>query len=128
MSERYVPKIQEAAIPEDGGWVEGETSPILLLSIPSWEELETNPDDVTAYVWMYDREQDAYLFCFQLKDGSEKAIAFISDHAGLLLKDEHAKGSFSMMIMNKPLQEVSSSESVLLIEKVELVRHPAAGW
>ncbi|MXQ54015.1 hypothetical protein [Shimazuella alba] len=128
MSERYVPKIQEAAIPEDGGWVEGETSPILLLSIPAWEELETNPDYVNAYVWMYDREQDAYLFCFQLKDESEKAIAFISDHAGLLLQDEHAKDSFSMMIMNKPLQEVSSSQSVLLIENVKLVRHPAAGW
>jgi hypothetical protein len=128
MSERYVPKIQEAAIPEDGGWVEGETSPILLLSIPAWEELETNPDHVNAYVWMYDREQDAYLFCFQLKDESEKAIAFISDHAGLLLQDEHAKDSFSMMIMNKPLQEVSSSQSVLLIENVKLVRHPAAGW
>jgi hypothetical protein len=77
---------------------------------------------------MDDREQDAYLFCFQLKDGSEKAIAFISDHAGLLLQDEHAKDSFSMMIMNKPLQEVSSSQSVLLIENVKLVRHPAAGW
>jgi hypothetical protein len=128
MSQRYVPKIQEAAIPEDGGWVEGETSPILLLSIPTWKELKTNPDEIHAYVWMYDRGQDAYLFCYQLKDGTEKAIAFISDHAGLLLKDEHAKGTFSMMIMNKGLQEVNSSESVLLIENVNLVRHPSAGW
>jgi hypothetical protein len=128
MNERYVPKIQEAAIPEDGGWVEGEDNPILLLSIPEWEQLETNPDHVNAYVWMYDREQDAYLFCFQLKDGSEKAIAFISDHAGLLLKDEHAKNNFSMMIMNQPLQEVRSSQSVLLIENIKLVRHPVAGW
>jgi hypothetical protein len=128
MSERYVPKINEAAIPEDGGWVDGETNPILLLSIPTWKELETNPDLVHAYTWMYDREQNAYLFCFQLKDGSEKAIAFISDHAGLLLQDEHAKGAFSMMIMNQALQEVSSPHSVLLIENVTLVRHPAAGW
>ncbi|WP_028777923.1 hypothetical protein [Shimazuella kribbensis] len=128
MTGRYVPKIQEAAIPEDGGWVEGEKSPILLLSIPSWEELETNPDHVHAYTWMYDRAQNAYLFCFQLKDGTEKAIAFISDHAGLLLQEEHAKGTFSMMIMNQALQEVDSSDSVLLIENVTLVRHPAAGW
>jgi len=128
MSERYVPKIQEAAIPEDGGWVEGETSPILLLSIPDWDELETNPENVNAYTWMYDREQNAYLFCFQLKDGSERAIAFLSDHAGLLLQDEHSKGDFSLMIMNRVLQEVSSSQSVLLIENVKLIRHPVAGW
>ncbi|MCH5586158.1 hypothetical protein MK805_14545 [Shimazuella sp. AN120528] len=128
MSERYVPKIQEAAIPEDGGWVEGEKCPILLLSIPAWEDLETDSEQIRAYVWMYDRGQDAYLFCYQLKDGTEKAIAFISDHAGLLLKEEHAKGTFSMMIMNQGLQEVSSSNSVLLIENINLVRHPSAGW
>lgn len=128
MSERYVPKIQEAAIPEDGGWVEGEKGPILLLSIPVWRDLETDSDQIRAYVWMYDRQQDAYLFCYQLKNGSEKAIAFIADHAGLLLKDEHAKGTFSMMIMNEALQEVNSSDSVLLIEDIHLVRHPSAGW
>ena len=95
MSERYVPKIKEAAIPEDGGWIEGETNPILLLYIPTWNVLETNPDEVSAYVWMYDREQDAYLFCFQLKDGSEKAIAFkflldyfgyVADENGIISK------------------------------------------
>jgi hypothetical protein len=128
MTERYIPKIQEAAIPEDGGWIEGETNPILLLSIPAWKGIETSSIDINAYAWMYDREQDAYLFCFRVADGGEKAIAFISDHAGLLLKDENSLDVFTMMIMDRPLQEVNSSKSVFLIEKVQLVRHPVAGW
>jgi hypothetical protein len=125
MSKRYVPKIKEAAIPEDGGWVEGQAGPVLLLSIPEWDIEKIYKTPVQAYVWMYDRQQNAYLFCFRLQTGEEKAIAFLSDHAGLLLKETHANSSFSLMITSESLQE---AEQALLIEEVELRRHPVAGW
>jgi hypothetical protein len=125
MSKRYLPKIKEAAIPEDGGWIEGQAGPILVLSIPEWDIPKINNTPIQAYVWMYDRQQNAYLFCFRLQTGEEKAIAFLADHAGLLLKDNYANETFSLMITSEALQQ---AEQALFIEEVTLRRHPSAGW
>lgn len=128
MAERYIPQIREAAIPEDGAWVDGESGPILLLSIPDWKEEGIDSADVTAYVWMYDREHDAYLFCFRLMNEQEKAVAFPKEHAGLLLLDENSKGVFSIMVSHQSLQSATSEDLVLFVENLNLIRHPSAGW
>lgn len=126
--EKYVPRVREAAIPEDGGWAELSGEQVLILSVPEWEELVGRPTEGYRYVWMYDRQADAYLFCFRLEDGTERALAFAKDHGGLLLQDERVKETFSLLVTARSLAEVDEATSMLLLRGITLKRHPKAGW
>lgn len=126
--ERYLPQIQEASIPEDGVWATYLERPVLFLSIPEWQEMIETKDEVARFVWMFDREQDAYLFCFQCVSGAEYAIAFPKDHAGMLLQDERSFDQFSMLITFKELEDVTEETNLLQIHEIVLQRHPKAGW
>ncbi|SFX19734.1 hypothetical protein SAMN04487866_102117 [Thermoactinomyces sp. DSM 45891] len=126
--ERYLPRIQEASIPEDGVWATYLEKPVLFLSIPEWLEVIESNDEATRFVWMFDREQDAYLFCFQCVSGQEYAIAFPKEHAGMLLRDERSYDLFSLFITSKELEEVTESSNLLQIHDISLQRHPKAGW
>ncbi|MBA4493864.1 hypothetical protein ACFO25_14840 [Paenactinomyces guangxiensis] len=128
MSERYIPQITEASIPEDGAWAELENTPVLILSIPEWKEMIEQPTEGHQYVWMYDRAEDAYLFCFRLSSRLERAVAFPRDHAGLLLQDEKAHRPFSILITGESLEETKKDTPLLLLRHVQLKRHPQAGW
>lgn len=128
MSERYRPQIQSASIPENGAWANMEDQVFLILSLPEWDDVVTQNEEGFQYVWMYDRNQDAYIFCFRLDNGAERAIAFPKDHAGVLLQDEKASQEFSMMITAKDLNEANEEDSFLILPKIRLVRHPKAGW
>ena len=128
MTERYIPRVQEAAIPEDGAWAELGNENVLVLSIPEWEKVVERSYRGYRYVWLYDREKRTYIFCFRLKDGTEKAIAFPRDHAGMLLQDGRAYDPFSILITARPLAEADEDTPSLLLRKVKLIRHPEAGW
>lgn len=128
MSQRYIPQIREASIPEDGGWAELENHPVLLLSIPEWTDIVNQSAEGYQYVWMYDRAEDAYLFCFRLNNQMERAIAFPKEHAGLLLQDERSYQPFSILVTAESLAEVHDESPLLLLQQVELKRHPKAGW
>ncbi|SFS31170.1 hypothetical protein [Marininema halotolerans] len=126
--ERYVPQVTSAAIPEDGGWAELSKENVLILSIPEWEDLMEQSAVGYKKVWMYDRKADAYIFCFRLPDGTERAVAFAKDHGGLLLRDQRAFKPFSILLTAQPIGEGDDSTSMLLLSDVSLKRHPHAGW
>ncbi|EGK11052.1 hypothetical protein ACFQ49_06620 [Kroppenstedtia eburnea] len=128
MAERYVPRITEAAIPEDGSWAELTGKNVLMLHVPEWEEEVRLPFRGAQRVWLYDRREDAYIFCFRLKDGTERALAFAKDHGGRLLMDERAYGFFSILIVTEELDSLQKETPMLLFPEVFLKRHPKAGW
>ncbi|MFC7439861.1 hypothetical protein [Laceyella putida] len=127
MSTRYIPQVRQAVIPEDGGWAELTDGAVLILSIPEWTESEQSLTEEMQSVWLYDRGNDAYLYCFKLANGQEYAIAFAKEHAGMLLDDERAKRPFALLITAQPLLSEGYAP-YLLIPDVELKRHPKAGW
>ncbi|KPC72533.1 MULTISPECIES: hypothetical protein [Laceyella] len=127
MSTRYIPQIRQAVIPEDGGWAELSNGAVLILSIPEWTESNQALTREMQSVWLYDRANDAYLYCFKLADGQEYAIAFAKEHAGVLLADERTKEPFAMLITAQPLAAEEYSP-YLLISDVVLKKHPKAGW
>lgn len=127
MSERYIPKVREASIPEDGTWAEIENKQILILSIPEWKELVKISIKTFQYVWMYDRLEDAYLLCIKIDNQIEKAIAFAKEHAGLLLAQKYAFQPFPILITSGPLEKFTETP-YLYLPKIELKRHPKAGW
>jgi hypothetical protein len=126
--EKYIPRVREAAIPEDGGWAQLSSEQVLILSVPEWGHLVDRSAKGYRYVWMYDREEDAYIFCFRLEDGTEHALAFAKEHGGLLLADERARQSFSILVTARPLEEVDEKTAMLLLQDITLKRHPKAGW
>ncbi|WP_175552367.1 hypothetical protein [Seinonella peptonophila] len=128
MKNRYIPKINEAAIPENGGWAEIMDEPVLVLSIPEWESIMNQSTEEYQSVWMYDRIEDAYIFCFKLNEQVERAIAFAKDHAGVLLKDERAEGEFSILITHEGLEDADEETPCLYFKELHLRRHPKAGW
>lgn len=128
MPERYIPKVYEAVIPEDGGWAELENDVVLILSIPDWKDLVRIKLDSFQYVWMYDRFEDAYLLCIKMNHQIERAIAFAKEHAGLLLTHQHAYQPFSILITPESLEQSNEKTPYLYLPKIELKRHPKAGW
>lgn len=129
MSSRYIPQVREAVIPEDGGWAEiGEDdTAALVLSVPEWSDQLLQSEEGFEYVWLYDRSNDAYLFCFRLDENREYSIAFAREHAGLLLKDKRASKSFNLLVTARSLTE-QNLNPCFLFQNVELKRHPRAGW
>lgn len=127
MSKRYIPRVTEAAVPEDGGWAELENEDVLVLSIPDWDLVGT-PTESFQYAWLYDRVSDAYLLCFKINDETEKAIAFAKEHAGLLLTQKQAYSPFSIAITSHSLEQLDEQVGYLYLPNIELKRHPKAGW
>ena len=125
---RYIPKIREASVPEDGGWIEIDQKDVLVLSIPEWSAIIHLPSDPVRSVWMYDRIEDAYLFCFELQQTVERAVAFPREHAGRLLQDQRAHRPFSMMITDQSLRDTTRQIPCLYFPDIRLKRHPKAGW
>ncbi|MBD1372547.1 hypothetical protein IC620_09290 [Hazenella sp. IB182357] len=128
MTKRYVPQIREAHIPEDGVWAEIDASPVLILSIPEWSAIINEHTKGFKYVWMFDRTEDGYIFCFHLESGIEKAIAFPKEHAGILLMNDYTNSSFAIIITDQELKDISDEATGLLLRDVYLKRHPHAGW
>ncbi|MBA4543313.1 MULTISPECIES: hypothetical protein [Thermoactinomyces] len=130
MSKRYIPRIREAAIPEDGGWMklQEEGAPVLVLSVPEWSDELKQSVSGYEHTWMYDRANDAYLFCFRLEEGREYAIAFAREHAGILLNDDRARGKFSLLVTAQHLKETEDLKPCFLFRGISLKRHPRAGW
>jgi hypothetical protein len=95
----------------------------MALFLPECIEMEKQPSKGFQYVWMYDRVENAYLFCFKLANQFEKAIVFPHDHAGLLLKDERALTPFSIV-----LSTTEDSRAYLHLDNISFKRHPKAGW
>lgn len=130
MNKRYIPQVREAAIPEDGGWtkLQAEEAPVLVLSVPEWSDELNQSVEGFEYTWMYDRANNAYLFCFRLDQRKEYAIAFAKEHAGILLTDDRAHGKFSLLITAHLLQGAHDLKPCFLFQDVSLKRHPQAGW
>ncbi|TCS95825.1 hypothetical protein [Hazenella coriacea] len=128
MSKSFVPKVKEASVPEDGVWGEINEEPVLILSIPEWEEIVSASAEGFRYTWLYDRIEDGYLFCFRLNNEWEKAIAFPKEHAGLLLKDAQANRLFSILITAQSLEKADSDSPYLWLKEIQFKRHPQAGW
>lgn len=122
MEDKYIPHVQEAFVPEEGYWIEMDTGWALALSIPECHEVVGRSSEGYRYVWMYDRMEKAYLFCFQLSDQLETVIAFPYNHAGMLLKDERAQGQFSIVVTANGLAEKRAS--YLHLKDIRLKRHP----
>lgn len=127
MPTRYIPQIREAMIPEEGGWAELSEGSVLILSIPEWTESDQSLTSRMQSAWLYDRGNDAYLYCFQLANGQEYAIAFAKGHAGLLLTDRRASQPFAFLITAQPLTSEGYDPS-LLIRNITWKKHPKAGW
>lgn len=98
MTTPYRPKIKTATLPEEGSWIQIESEWALALSVPELEEIMGLSTQGYRYVWMYDRVEKAYLFCFQLSDHIDRAIVFPHDHAGRFLEDERAKEEIGMIL------------------------------
>ncbi|SMO77998.1 hypothetical protein [Melghirimyces algeriensis] len=128
MAERYVPQVTEAAIPVDGSWAHLNGKNVLMIQVPDWKNTVQRSFEGARRVWMYDRREDAYIFCFQLRDGSEWAVAFAKDHGGRLLRDERAYGFFSILITSDDLDQLTDETGMLLFQDLYLKRHPKAGW
>jgi hypothetical protein len=128
MATPFIPQIRQAAVPEEGSWAELGGAPVLLLSIPEWQYQVRQSAEENRYVWMYDRENDAYLFCFRLKDQKDYAVAFPREHAGVLLMDRKASRPFSLLVTSRPLSGTMDLRPCLLFRDVSLKRHPKAGW
>lgn len=125
--ERYIPHIHEAVVPDEGQWAELEGKNVLILSILEWEGTIQQSREEQKTVWMYDRGNDAYLFCFRLQDGKDYAIAFPREHAGVFLTDSRAHNPFSLLVTAKSLQE-KTLRPCILFQDLSLMRHPKAGW
>jgi hypothetical protein len=125
---RYIPRINQASVPEEGKWALLETEPVLMLSVPEWgSEIHQSAEGI-HHTWMYDRLNDAYLFCFRLPPRKEFAVAFPREHAGRLLRDERADHLFSLLITAKSLEGTADLRPCWLFRRIRLKRHPQAGW
>ncbi|WP_124728290.1 hypothetical protein [Staphylospora marina] len=128
MTMRYIPRIRGAAVPEEGQWATLSGKPVLILSVPEWQYQVRQSVEKDRHVWMYDRENDAYLFCFRMQNESDYAVAFPREHAGLLLRDPKADRPFSVLITSQELEGSRDLRPCLLFRDVRLRRHPRAGW
>lgn len=129
MSGSYHPKITEGIHPTDGGWtsdVGGHS--ILLLSLPEFTGFVGCSFDSFDYMWLYDRDLKAYIFCFRLSDGAENAVLFQREHAGILLTDTSAYEPFHMAVTNHALDEVNDETDLFFLPNIQLQRSPVAGW
>jgi hypothetical protein len=128
MEGTYQPDIHEAVYPRDGGWTKDGGQDVLLLSIPEFGELPGRAVDAFDYAWLYDNSLKAYILCFRLQDGTERAILFQEEHAGKLLTDSPAYETFTVAISDQSLEVLCDDTPFLILPDIQLKRSLAAGW
>ncbi|MGO4890056.1 hypothetical protein ACJ2A9_20105 [Anaerobacillus sp. MEB173] len=128
MVKKYEPTISEGVYPSDGGWSKDNGRDILILSIPEFADLMNIEYNSYHYAWLYDKNLNAYIFCFRLDHGEERAVIFHAEHAGVLLTEEMAYQSFQIAITDASFENLTEKTSYLLLNEIELQRELAAGW
>ncbi|MDN4594284.1 hypothetical protein [Polycladomyces subterraneus] len=128
MARRYIPQVRSAVLPDDGAWTELNGEDVLILSVTEWQGQLKVSSRGYEYVWLYDRQSKAYIFCIRMSDGEERAIAFPREHAGTLLQDGRAYEPFTILVTDQPLDKIGEQSQFLLFRDVKLKRHPEAGW
>jgi hypothetical protein len=126
--QQYIPSIKEGYIPEDGGWTTSGEGATLLLSIPELTNIIEKKWDKHSYAWLYDKKQDAYIFCFQFDGTDEYAILFQADFAGRLLLEKEAYEPFTIAITDLPFERLTEHSKYVIINSVAITRQPIAGW
>ncbi|MCF6094711.1 hypothetical protein L1765_12140 [Microaerobacter geothermalis] len=124
----YKPTVSEGIHPQDGGWYEWLGETYLALSVPEWKDIVNKRAGHYEYAWLFDKDQNAYIFCFRLADGTERAIIFQRDHAGLLLLESPAYEPFHIWITSEELQDVEERTPLLQLKDVTLDRSVEAKW
>lgn len=124
----YKPSIKEGVYPDDAGWTQDGSKNILLLSIPMLSHVIRQTVTKFDYAWLYNKEIDAYIFCFKLSNGQEYAIFFQVDHAGRLLMDQNAYEEFSIVLTDKAFNVLTEDSEFITLSNIRLVRQPIAGW
>ncbi|WP_246941371.1 hypothetical protein [Bacillus pinisoli] len=127
MNVNYIPTVNEGHYPHDAGWTEENNQSILLLSIPELKNIAHQVITVFDYAWLFDRNLNAYIFCFRIEE-EEHAIIFQFTHAGKLLMEKEAYDSFAIAITGAEFSEMTEHTPYLLLPSIQLNRQPVAGW
>lgn len=128
MKKEYIPTLTEGHYPENAGWTEDEFGNVLLLSIPSVSDLLDEGMETYDYAWLFNKELDAYIFCFKLSSGREFGVIFEAGHAGRLLLDPQAYEAFTITITNLAFEDVTEESEYLTFSNITLSRQTIAGW
>lgn len=128
MGRTYHPTVREVVHPTDGGWTKERGSNVLLLQIPEFKAHTGEIVQSFDYAWLYDSTLKAYIFCFKLSDGTEKAVIFEANHAGLLLTDLQSYETFALAITHQSLERLDDQTSMLFLPGIDLHRSLTAGW
>ncbi|MCA1032414.1 hypothetical protein LCL95_15370 [Bacillus timonensis] len=128
MKELYRPSIEEGYVPEDAGWIKNGEENVLLLSIPGLSSIIHQKVETFDYTWLYQKDMDAYIFCFRLSNGIEKAIIFQQEFAGKMLLKSEAYDVFSVAVIKQSFQDVSDDSEYLYLPAVTISRQSIAGW
>lgn len=120
MKNHYTPSVTEAHSPEDGGWTNYEDTNVLLLSVPSFDDIVHIENKGYSYAWLWDDETRGHIFCFKLNTGEERAILFSDDHAGKLLKEPEGQVVFHIAMTSRSLEDLDDETPVLWLPGIEL--------
>lgn len=124
----YTPTVTKGIYPEDAGWTEDGRNKVLLLSIPMLTEIMKIKIYTFDYTWLYDKELDAYIFCFRLQDDQEFAVLFQKEHAGILLMKSEANNEFTVVITDQPFNDLTEESRFISLPNILLERQKIAGW
>jgi hypothetical protein len=128
MKSTYEPTISEGIFPEDAGWTSDGDETVLLLSVPELSSLIGRDVQHYSYAWLFDKQLDAYILCFQLNSQDEYAIIFKADHAGRLLLEKEAYESFTIAITSVPFEDLKETSSYFMLKNIHITRQPIASW
>ena len=124
----YQPNIEHAHVPENAGWTVNEEKNVLLLSIPSFPDVEQEENTLFDYAWLFDPKANAYVFCYKFESGEERGIMFPYEHAGQMLLKDEANGPFDVVITLKPFESLTDEDSFIWLNDIELERISRAKW
>lgn len=125
----YTPDISEGYYPEDVSWATSEGGgDFLLLCVPQYSYLLTFKLQNLEYVWLYNPEIDAYIFCFRINHKFEHAIIFQKDHAGMFLQNELVNKPFQVIITHRDFDTLRETDPVFKLNDIVFTRHKSAGW
>src|SRR5690606_26977257 len=100
----------------------------LLLSTPMLSKIIDKKFAKFDYTWLYNKELEAYIFCFRIQNEDEYAIIFHREHAGRLLLEKEAYGEFTLIITDLPFDQLNENSPLLRLPKISLDRQSSAGW
>ncbi|MDF0726489.1 hypothetical protein PY093_07140 [Cytobacillus sp. S13-E01] len=128
MKKDYIPTITEGHYPDNAGWTEDDLGNVLLLSIPSISDFFHEDMLTYDYAWLYNKELDAYIFCFKVSNGKEFGVIFQARHAGRLLLDQQAYEAFTITITDQSFEDITEESEYLTFSNITLSRQTIAGW